>query len=236
MAKELWQQYNNLLNDFIDLIHHEGLRQNHEPLTFTPPTPEEKRMQAHPSPLLPQDVAFFTNDSQTLFEETLTNEPLLNQGTGVPWCGKGELNPVVMVITLAPMRDDMWLTPEADEYLTKWLQAIHIERGNCYHTSFFRLATKDATVRNNAFKKLCYELIIRQIRLVQPEILLLCGAETAGLVLQKQLSMASMSTMHLVVENYPTVVTHDPVAVLKNQSYRRAVWQDLTRLAKLIEE
>jgi uracil-DNA glycosylase family 4 len=235
MAKELWQQYNNLLNDFVDLLYHGGERQEHAPLTKTLSMLKEKNPLIVPKALLPQAVSIFPNDSLTFFQNTLADEPLLNRGYGRPWCGQGKLNPKVMVITLAPMADDVWLASEVDDYLTKWLQAIQIDRTECYHTSFFRLADTSTMVRSTLFIKLCYELIIREIRLVNPQVLLICGAETARHVMQNQLSLASMSAVYLTVEHYPVVVTHDPVAVLKNQSYRRVVWQDLTRLAKQLE-
>lgn len=237
MAKELWQQYDHLLNDFIDLFSHGGVRQPHEELIFESPTLNDSITLKQPVVLTPHEVAVFTHDSQGLFEETLAHEVLIPQGYGVPWSGYGALKPQVMVITLAPQAEAVWLAPEADDYLTKWLQAIHIDRGQCYHTSFFRLAEKSTTVRNRAFIKVCYELIIRQIRWVQPQAVLICGAETARhLMQQEKLSMASLRAAYFDVEGCPLVVTHDPNAVLKNQNYRREVWQDLTRLAQQLPE
>ncbi len=161
--------------------------------------------------------------------------------------GEGAPRPLVMVIGEGPGRDEdrsgrPFVGP-AGEYLDRWLVAIGLRRtGNCFITNVVKCRPPANRDPQRDESQACLPFLQRQMQLLQPRALLTVGRIAGQLLTGRSVSMAALRgrvydyTLPGADRPLPLVATYHPSGVLRNQSLRRAVWDDLRRLQHLLAD
>ena len=161
--------------------------------------------------------------------------------------GEGAARPLVLVIGEGPGHDEdrsgRPFVGRAGEYLDRWLEAIELRRtDNCFITNVVKCRPPHNRDPAGAESQACLPFLQRQMRLLSPRAILTVG-RVAGQLLTGQ--AATMAALRQQAHSYripglahpvPLVATYHPSGVLRNQSLRRAVWDDLRRLQNLVAE
>jgi len=121
----------------------------------------------------------------------------------------------------------------AKEYVAKWLQAIGVALNKVYYTGVLKKASSQPQVELDVQTA---QIVRREIELIQPKLLLLCGRLAYEAVFEQERSLAQSRMQRHRYQGYNVLVTYDPQMVLAFPKLRRAVWQDMQHVKRLIEE
>ena len=154
--------------------------------------------------------------------------------------GAGHANARLMVIGEGPGADEdasgKPFVGKAGKYLDSWLNAIHLNREE--HVFITNIVKCRPPQNRNPYPeeaKACMPYLKRQISLVKPDIILCVGKVAANYLLQRDDALHAMRSSIYRHEGIPVVVTYHPAAVLRNLELRKPVWEDLKRVAQLID-
>jgi uracil-DNA glycosylase family 4 len=161
-----------------------------------------------------------------------------NRLAAVP--GEGVLDPLVMVVGEAPGADEdssgRPFVGAAGQYLDKWLQAIHVSRRtNAYIANVLKCRPPENRDPRPEETKACLPYLVRQIALLRPRFILAVGRVSAQVLLREQRGVGALRGGTYRFEKIPLVPTFHPSAVLRDQTLKAAVWDDLKRLKGLFE-
>ena len=215
-AKKYWE----LLWDFEDLIEG-GYRRNHPAYQRTRAIGPEKTDE-----MLRKEVGSCT---RCILSEKRTNT--------VP--GMGPLHPAVLVIGEGPGAEEDRLglpfVGPAGQYLDKWLDAIDLSRDtNCYIANIVKCrppGNRDPRPEESAA---CLPYLEAQLSYLRPKAILTLGRIAAQILLNTTRGIGSMHGQLFEYRGIPLVPTYHPSGVLRNPEYRRAVWNDLNVLKKIV--
>lgn len=159
--------------------------------------------------------------------------------------GEGGSRPRVMVIGEGPGREEdrsgrPFVGP-AGQYLDRWLAAIDLQRdADCFITNVVKCRPPDNRDPRPEESSACLPFLQRQIRLLRPRALLSVGRIAGQVLTGRDAPIGALrgQVYHYAVAGLPhplpLVTTYHPSGVLRNQSLRRAVWDDLRLLQRAI--
>ena len=84
--------------------------------------------------------------------------------------------------------------------------------------------------------ELCSPFLRRQIELVRPEVILAVGTFAAQLLTDQPRPLGKLRGTVYSYAGTPLVVTYHPAALLRNQSWTRATWDDLQLLRQVMDD
>lgn len=165
----------------------------------------------------------------------------LHQGRTNAVPGVGVLDPLVMVIGEGPGADeDAQGEPfvgAAGRYLDKWLEAINLSRSeNVYITNIVKCRPPNNRDPLPPESAACAPYLARQIELVRPHAILSVGRVASTLLLDSDLGIGKLRGRTWLYRGIPLIPTYHPSGVLRNDAWRRPVWEDLKRLRGLLDE
>ena len=154
--------------------------------------------------------------------------------------GVGMANARLMVIGEGPGADEDAsgepFVGKAGKYLDSWLNAIHLNRAqDVFITNIVKCRPPQNRNPHPAEANACIPYLKRQISLVKPDVILCVGKVAANYLLQCDHALHTMRSTIYRHEGIPVVVTYHPAAVLRNLDLRKPVWEDLKRVAQLID-
>ena len=158
--------------------------------------------------------------------------------------GEGVPNPLVMVIGEAPgAQEDVQGRPfvgAAGQYLDKWLNAIELSRTkNVFITNAVKCRPPNNRDPKEDEYSVCSAFLLRQVALLRPRCIVAVGRIAARLIIGAD-DTRTLSSMrggtHYYDGTIRVFVTYHPSAVLRNDSLRRPVWDDLQMIKKYIDE
>lgn len=154
--------------------------------------------------------------------------------------GAGVLDPLVMVIGEGPGADeDRSGTPfvgRAGQFLDKWLEAIELSREtNAYITNIVKCRPPQNRDPLPDERAACIPYLERQIALVRPRAILTVGRISSRVICGVDTSMGELRKQSHQYRGVPVVATYHPSAVLRNETLKRPVWEDLKRLREICE-
>jgi uracil-DNA glycosylase family 4 len=154
--------------------------------------------------------------------------------------GEGVLDPLVMAVGEAPGADEdasgRPFVGAAGQYLDKWLEAIRVSRRtNAFIANIIKCRPPENRDPRPEETKACIPYLKRQIALVRPRFILAVGRVSAQVLLREERGIGALRGGTYHFENIPLVPTFHPSAVLRDQSLKAAVWDDLKRLKGLFE-
>jgi uracil-DNA glycosylase family 4 len=154
--------------------------------------------------------------------------------------GEGVANPLVMVIGEAPgQQEDKKARPfvgKAGLYLDKWLKSINLDRHtNCYIANVIKCRPPENRDPHPDEISMCLPYLERQLELLLPQFLLSVGRIASQVLIGSTKGINSLRGGTYFYKHLPLIPTFHPSAVLRNQSLRGAVWEDLKLLRALMQ-
>jgi DNA polymerase len=153
--------------------------------------------------------------------------------------GEGVINARLMVIGEGPGADENAtgrpFVGRAGVYLDSWLKAIGLSREtNTYIANVVKCRPPGNRDPLEEEAAACMPYLIRQVALVKPDAILCVGKVAARFLLGRSDALKNLRTTVYRYQQIPVVVTYHPAAVLRNLQLRAPVWEDLKRVAQLI--
>ena len=151
------------------------------------------------------------------------------------------VKPLVMVIGEGPgENEDNTGRPfvgKAGEYLDQWLEAISLSRKtNTYITNIVKCRPPQNRDPEPDEKKACFDYLKTQIDMLSPKVILCLGRPASTLMTGiEDAPMGSIrGRFYFYNKSIPMICTYHPAAVLRDLSLKRAVWEDLKKLAQFL--
>ncbi len=154
--------------------------------------------------------------------------------------GEGVLSPLVMVIGEGPgSEEDASGRPfvgRSGKYLDSWLSPIGLFRDkNLYIANVVKCRPPENRTPASDEVSLCVPYLKRQIALVKPRLVLLCGATAVHAMLLRKEGVGALRGETFQVEGIPALVTYHPAGVLRNPDLKKDVWHDIKRIASILK-
>lgn len=165
----------------------------------------------------------------------------LSEGRSNAVPGEGVVDPLVMVIGEGPgAQEDARGQPfvgRAGQYLDKWLAAIGLSRDrNVYITNIVKCRPPGNRDPQPAESAACNPYLERQIDLVRPKAILAVGRISSSILTDRSDGIGRLRGRTYTYRGIPLIPTYHPSGVLRNDQWRRPVWEDLKRLKALLDE
>ena len=164
----------------------------------------------------------------------------LNEGRSNAVPGMGVLDPLVMVIGEGPgAQEDQQGKPfvgRAGQYLDKWLAAIELFRDtNVYITNIVKCRPPGNRDPQPGESAACNPYLERQIDIVRPRVILSVGRISSSILTDRADGIGRIRGREYRYRDIPLVATYHPSGVLRNDQWRRPVWEDLKLLKSIID-
>lgn len=151
--------------------------------------------------------------------------------------GEGKIPSRLIVIGEGPGKNEdstgrLFVGPSG-VFLDKWLAGIHLNmRDDVYLSNIVKcFSGTNPTLKRANYCKIYLE---KQIDFVKPEAILVLGKVAANSLLNNELPLNQMRERVLNYKGIPVVVTYHPAAVLRNEQWKRPVWNDLKQIASIL--
>lgn len=154
--------------------------------------------------------------------------------------GAGKYDADLMIIGESPGEEEdmkgMPFVGAAGKLLDKMLACIQLNRQDLFITNV--LKCRPPANRNPQPEEivLCTPYLFQQITIIKPRIILCLGLFAAQTILQTTLPIHQLRQRIHQYHNYKVIVTYHPSALLRDESLKRAAWEDLKLLQKTINE
>lgn len=160
-----------------------------------------------------------------------------NRTATVP--GEGAVDAPVMFVGEGPgAEEDRTGRPfvgAAGQYLDKWLKSIDLDRSACYIANCVKCRPPQNREPHPDEIGACLPYLERQIAAVRPRLICCLGRIAAQTLLGTTSSLGALRGKVHQRKGIPVVVTYHPSAVLRDQSLRKPVWEDLKVLQRLLQ-
>lgn len=154
--------------------------------------------------------------------------------------GSGNASAPVLIIGEAPGEDEdnqgKPFVGLAGQLLTKMLTAIELDRNkDVFITNV--LKCRPPQNRNPESSEIisCKPILEAQVSIIKPRVILLLGRIAAHTILEKADSIAKLRSEMHDYNGIPAIVTYHPAALLRYPEYKKAAWEDLQKLQKLLK-
>ena len=114
--------------------------------------------------------------------------------------------------------------------LTKILEAMGLSRDTVYIANMVKC--RPPGNRDPAFDEVsaCRAYLENQIDLVQPKIIVMLGRIAAQALMETNAPIGRMRGNWIEFRGRSAMVTYHPAALLRNESLKRPVWEDMQRV------
>jgi DNA polymerase len=160
--------------------------------------------------------------------------------------GEGVPRPLVLVIGEAPGADEdasgRPFVGKAGQLLDRMLASVGLYRDkNCFIANTIKCRPPNNRDPLPEEAAACSRFLARQIRLLNPRIILCVGRIAAQTMLRTRASMGSLRGSFAPYEaaedlTIPLIATYHPSAILRDESYKRPAWEDLKLLRRRLAE
>ncbi|MDR1609045.1 MAG: hypothetical protein LBT38_11665 [Deltaproteobacteria bacterium] len=155
--------------------------------------------------------------------------------------GQGPLNPPLMIVLEPPETDDLWPAGEAGELLGKIITGgLKLQISEVYVTRVLKCQPQNPDYPLGAAKKKCFDLILKEISLINPKAILAFGDIPGQILTQSIEKMFFLRQKPYILKTpqpIPLQVTLSLILMLEEPELKKEVFGDLwkaKRLAKLI--
>ena len=157
----------------------------------------------------------------------------------VPGMGAG--NPLVFVIGEGPGADEdrqgLPFVGAAGKYLDKWLDAIGLSRdSNCFIGNVVKCRPPGNRDPLPEETDACIGYLKQQICILKPKAILTVGRISSSIITGENSGIGRIRGRVYSYAGIPVVATYHPSAVLRDQSYRKPVWEDLRLLRSIVDK
>ncbi|MBD3287753.1 uracil-DNA glycosylase [candidate division KSB1 bacterium] len=151
--------------------------------------------------------------------------------------GAGNPDADIMLIGEAPgAEEDLQGKPfvgAAGQLLTKILAAIQLKREEVFIANILKCRPPGNRDPLPEERKTCKKHLYKQIEIIQPKFILALGRVAGQVLLETEKSMQQLRGDVYDFQGAKLIVTYHPAALLRNQQWKRATWEDVQKLQKL---
>lgn len=153
--------------------------------------------------------------------------------------GEGPLNARLMFIGEGPGADEdaqgRPFVGKAGELLTRMITAMGFDRWNeVYIANIVKCRPPGNRVPEPDEAAACIGYLKQQIRIVQPEVIVLLGGTALSFLLREKASISKMRGNWIDFEGIPVMPTFHPAYLLRQESAKREAWNDLQKVMKAL--
>ena len=153
--------------------------------------------------------------------------------------GEGNEKASLMLIGEAPGYDeDIQGKPfvgKAGQLLTKILQSINLPREEVYITNIVKCRPPQNRNPQPDEIQSCNPFLVKQITVVQPKIICALGSFSAQTLLKTDTKITALRGKVFDLEGIKVIPTYHPAFLLRNPERKREVWEDMKKIAGLIQ-
>ena len=153
--------------------------------------------------------------------------------------GQGHPHPDVMFIGEAPGRDEdrqgLAFVGRAGQLLTKMIEAMGYTREDVFIGNILKCRPPNNRAPLPEEMETCLPYLRRQIRLLQPKVIVALGATSAKGLLDSQTGISKLRGNWYTFEDIPLMPTYHPAYLLRNPAAKRDVWDDLKAVLKKLD-
>ncbi len=153
--------------------------------------------------------------------------------------GEGDLEARVVCVGEAPgaVEDDTGrpFVGRAGQLLDLLLMSVGLRRDEVYICNVLKCrppGNRDPSTEEIAT---CSPFLLRQIELIDPEVVVAFGRSAAQTLLSTRDSIGGLRGRTHLYGRYPLVVTYHPAASLRNPGWKRPTWEDLQLVRRVLD-
>ncbi|MCK4863889.1 MAG: uracil-DNA glycosylase [Gammaproteobacteria bacterium] len=152
--------------------------------------------------------------------------------------GAGNQTAALMIIGDAPSAEDELqgepFSGQAGKLLTAMLKAMGYQRNDVYISNLVKCRTSENQEPGIEEVAACESYLVRQIKLVQPDLILVLGSVAAQRLLKSKSTLSRLRGQLHYIENIniPVIVSFDPAYLLRSPNEKRKAWDDLQTAMK----
>lgn len=144
--------------------------------------------------------------------------------------GDGSLNADIMFIGEGPGKDEdeqgIPFVGRAGKLLDKIMEAVQFKRAEIFITNVVKCRPPGNRLPNPDEVKECRKYLEAQIRLINPKIVICLGAMASQTVIDPKARISQIRGRWFVRNGIMIMATYHPAALLRNEKYKRPVWED----------
>lgn len=154
--------------------------------------------------------------------------------------GEGNLHARLMLIGEGPgAQEDLTGRPfvgAAGQLLDRMLHAIGLERGQVYIANVVKCRPPQNRAPTAEEMAACLPYLRQQVALIRPQVIVLLGATPAKAILGEETRITRDRGKWVLRKGVFFMPTFHPAALLRDESKKRPVWEDLKAVRKKLEE
>ncbi|MEW6145564.1 MAG: uracil-DNA glycosylase [Thermodesulfobacteriota bacterium] len=150
----------------------------------------------------------------------------------------GEGNPKARLVFVGegPGRDeDLQGRPfvgRAGQLLNKIIEAMGLKREDVYICNVVKCRPPDNRTPEPDEMATCEQFLFKQIRSIEPQVIVCLGSTAAQSVLKSKLSLGSLRGKFHQYGRAKLMVTYHPAALLRNPNFKKPLWEDMQVVMK----
>lgn len=156
-----------------------------------------------------------------------------------PVFGEGAADARVVCVGEAPgAREDETGRPfvgRAGQLLDRLLLTVGLERESVYICNVLKSRPPNNRDPQPDEVQACSPFLLRQLDLIQPEVIVAFGAFAARTLLETKSALGRMRGSIHRYAGFPVVVTYHPAALLRNPGWIRPTWEDLQLVRRMLD-
>ncbi len=161
--------------------------------------------------------------------------PLCNRRNNIV-LGEGNREADIMLVGEGPGADeDLQGRPfvgKAGQLLDKMLSAIDMRREDLYITNIVKCRPPGNRTPLDEEAQACLPVLRMQYRLIRPKIVVCLGATATRYIYDREARVTRVRGQWLEKNGVLFIPTYHPAALLRDESKKKDVWQDLQSIAK----
>ena len=216
------------------------------PVTYETKEPRTQQMAKEATPVdseiitIEEPAGLFDSEVMTLDEireeiGDCTRCPLHEGRTNLVF-GDGNPKARLMFVGEGPGRDeDMQGKPfvgRSGKLLTKIIEAMGLTRDQVYIGNVVKCRPPNNRTPEQFEMDTCEQFLFKQIRFIQPEVIVCLGATAAKSILKTKASLGSLRGKFHNYGGSKLMVTYHPAALLRNPHFKKPTWEDMQVVMK----
>jgi DNA polymerase len=162
----------------------------------------------------------------------------LHRGRKTIVFGEGNERATLMLIGEGPGYDeDVQGRPfvgRAGQLLTKILQSINLPREEVYIANIIKCRPPQNRNPEPDEIQSCHPFLMKQIHVIQPKIICALGTFSAQTLLKTDVKISALRGKFYDLEEIKVIPTYHPAFLLRNPERKREVWEDMKKIAELL--
>ncbi len=135
----------------------------------------------------------------------------------------GSMHPLILFVVDKILPDGSFFNDVDMAYFKKWLSALQLKTMDVAITSIIKCPFGGFSIEDS-----CLDILRMQIEAMQPKVIVFLG-EAGSLIAADNTDIAVTRGQNLTYQNIPCQITYSPEMVLRDNSLRRPVWEDLQK-------